>query len=72
MMMDNQTWKGRNQLVKLAIRIHSAIANSADCERLFSKMGDIHTKKRNRFSEQRVRDIAVVRMVLGNSTQAIG
>jgi hypothetical protein len=60
--MDTGTWKGTNQLVKLAVRIFSISGNSADCERLFSKMGDIHSKKRNRLREQRVRDMVVVKM----------
>ncbi|KAG8879540.1 hypothetical protein FRC20_000112 [Serendipita sp. 405] len=62
--IDTGIWKGSNQLVKLAIRIFSVVGNSADCERLFSAMGDIHSKKRNRLSEQRVRDIAVVKMAI--------
>jgi hypothetical protein len=63
-MKDDGTWEGANQIVKLAIHIHSVVANSAECERLFSKFGDIHTKKRNRFNEQTVRDMAVVKMAL--------
>lgn len=52
------------QLGRLAIHIHSVVANSTDCERLFSTMGDIHTKQRNRLDHQRVRDMAVVKLAL--------
>jgi hypothetical protein len=55
---------GRHQLPHLAIHILSIIANSAGCERLFSEMGHIHTKRRNRLSYQKVFDTAVVRMDL--------
>lgn len=60
--LDDKTDIGKNQLVKLAIRIHAAVANSADCERFFSQMGAIHTKRRSRLDPQVVRDLAVVKM----------
>jgi hypothetical protein len=62
--LNNGTLEGDNQLVQLAMRIHSVVANSADCERLFSQMGNIHTKGRNKLNYKRVRDMAVVKMYL--------
>ncbi|TFK78604.1 hypothetical protein K466DRAFT_507046, partial [Polyporus arcularius HHB13444] len=53
---------GRNGLAKLAIRILSITANSADVERLFSLFGLIHTKRRNRLYTTTVHNTAVVRM----------
>ncbi|ODO11928.1 hypothetical protein I350_00712 [Cryptococcus amylolentus CBS 6273] len=35
-------------LIRLALRFFAAVPNSAACERLFSLMENIHTKKRNR------------------------
>lgn len=61
---DDGTYVGKNQLVKLALRVHSAVANSADCERFFSRMGAIHTKSRNRLDPQVVRNLAVVKMAI--------
>ncbi|QRW17960.1 hAT family dimerization protein [Rhizoctonia solani] len=55
---------GRHQLAHLAIHVLSIVANSAGCERLFSEMGHIHTKRRNRLGYQKVFDTAVVRMDL--------
>jgi hAT family C-terminal dimerisation region len=56
--------RGRNQLVKLAICILTVVANSAGCERLFSKMGLIHSKVRNRLGTEKVRDMAVLKTEL--------
>ncbi|KAF8671798.1 hypothetical protein RHS04_08128 [Rhizoctonia solani] len=55
---------GRHQLAHLAIHVLSIVANSAGCERLFSEMGHIHTKRRNQLGYQKVFDTAVVRMDL--------
>lgn len=57
-------WKILNTdqpLVRLAIRIFSFIPNSASTERIFSSMGDIKTKKRNRLGVQKLRDVAMVK-----------
>ncbi|TFK78324.1 hypothetical protein K466DRAFT_507447, partial [Polyporus arcularius HHB13444] len=54
--------RGRNGIAKLAIRILSITANSADVERLFSLFGLIHTKRRNRLHTTTVHNTAVVRM----------
>ncbi|KAH7338638.1 hypothetical protein B0J17DRAFT_551480, partial [Rhizoctonia solani] len=53
---------GRHQLAHLAIHILSIVANLAGCERLFSEMSHIHTKRRSRLGYQKVFDTAVVRM----------
>ncbi|KAG8791459.1 hypothetical protein FRC12_009168 [Ceratobasidium sp. 428] len=63
---------GRHQLAHLAIHILSIVANSAGCERLFSEMGHIHTKRRNRLGYQKVFDTAVVRMNLKRKHAAEG
>ncbi|KAL6307080.1 ribonuclease H-like domain-containing protein [Sparassis latifolia] len=53
---------GRNGLVKLAIRILSIIANSADTERVFSDMGLEQTKLRNCLTVERLRKRVMVKM----------
>ncbi|QRV96857.1 hypothetical protein RhiJN_24875 [Ceratobasidium sp. AG-Ba] len=63
---------GRSQIVYLAIHILSIVANSAGCERLFSEMGYIHSKRRNRLSYQKVFDTAVVQMELKRQHAALG
>lgn len=55
--------------MQLAMRIHSVVANSASCERLFSRMGLIHTKQRNRLKLERVRDMASIGMHLKREEQ---
>jgi hypothetical protein len=59
-----RVWKildRQNPLVNLAILILSFVPNSASTERLFSSMGDIKTKKRNRLGVQKLRDCALVK-----------
>ncbi|CAE6515560.1 unnamed protein product [Rhizoctonia solani] len=63
---------GRNWLVKLAIRILSVVANSAGCERLFSTMGLIHTKTRNRLDLERVRKLVYLRGALQREQALLG
>ncbi|KDN35540.1 hypothetical protein RSAG8_11497, partial [Rhizoctonia solani AG-8 WAC10335] len=63
---------GRHQLTYLAIHVLSIVANSAGCERLFSEMGNIHTKRRNRLSFEKVFDTAVVKMNLKRQHAALG
>lgn len=48
-------------LSKLAIHLLSFVPNSAAPERMFSSMGDIKTKKRNRLGVQKLRDTAFVK-----------
>ncbi|KAF8755047.1 hypothetical protein RHS01_05511 [Rhizoctonia solani] len=55
---------GHHQLAHLAIHVLSIVANLAGCKQLFSKMGHIHTKRRNWLGYQKVFDTAVVRMDL--------
>ncbi|KAF8344389.1 ribonuclease H-like domain-containing protein, partial [Amanita rubescens] len=50
-----------NPLVKLAIYVFNFIPNSASCERLFSEMGNVKTKKRNRLSVKKTRDCAFLK-----------
>ncbi|KEP45146.1 DUF659 family protein [Rhizoctonia solani 123E] len=63
---------GRHQLACLAKLVLSIVANSAGCERLFSCMGNIHTKLRNRLNFERIHDIATVAMDIETQHQATG
>jgi hypothetical protein len=63
---------GRHQLACLAKLLLSVVANSAGAERLFSRMGNIHTKRRNRLHYEKVHDIATVAMDLDAQHQATG
>ncbi|KDN33141.1 hypothetical protein RSAG8_13769, partial [Rhizoctonia solani AG-8 WAC10335] len=63
---------GRHQLACLARLILSIVATSACCERLFSRMGNIHTKLRNRLSFERVHDMGTVAMDIEAQHQAAG
>lgn len=56
--------KGRLQLVRLAIHLLSVTPNIASSERLFSEMGIIHTKLRNRLGHEKVRDTSVLKAAL--------
>ncbi|KAG8741094.1 hypothetical protein FRC10_003306, partial [Ceratobasidium sp. 414] len=55
---------GRDQLACLAKLILSVVANSAGAERLFSRMGHIHSKRRNRLHHKKVHNIATVALDL--------
>lgn len=56
--------KGFNQFINLAIHIFHIVANSAGCERLFSLLGIIHTKLRNRLGHNKAHKIAALKMHL--------
>ncbi|KAI0352260.1 hypothetical protein OH77DRAFT_1409607 [Trametes cingulata] len=64
--------KGRNGVVKLAIRILSAIANSGGPERMFSDFGITHTKLRNRSSTELVHKTTTVRVSVRRENAATG
>ncbi|KDQ08587.1 hypothetical protein BOTBODRAFT_118313 [Botryobasidium botryosum FD-172 SS1] len=49
-------------LARVAILILSFICNSAGCERLFSVMGDIQTKKQNRLNPEKTCKTATVKL----------
>ena len=51
---------GRNSLVQFAIRVLSIAANSAGLERSWSKLGNIHTKLRNRLALEKARKTSVL------------
>ncbi|KZV99187.1 hypothetical protein EXIGLDRAFT_831738 [Exidia glandulosa HHB12029] len=53
---------GTTQLARLAALVLSIVANSAETERLWSRMGIIHTKLRNRLGAQKVHDTAMIKM----------
>lgn len=62
-----QVWQlldDSNSLVALAIRVLSFCPNSASAERLFSIMGNIKDKKRNRMLTQKLRDLAFLQLEL--------
>lgn len=63
---------GRNQLAYLAKLLLSVVANSAGAERLFSRMGHIHSKRRNRMHYDKVHDLATVAMDLEEQHRAAG
>jgi hypothetical protein len=50
-----------NPLVKLAIHVLSFVLNSASVEWLFSKLGDIKTKKFNRMGTKKLWDTAYIK-----------
>ncbi|KAI9895414.1 hypothetical protein PsorP6_019015 [Peronosclerospora sorghi] len=50
-----------NSIATLALVILSISINSATCERLFSKWGNIHTARRNRMNSQTTKKLGVVR-----------
>lgn len=58
---EGEVSSGRDGVVQLAIRLLSAIVNSAGCERVFSDFGITHTKRRNHLSPQTVHKSAVVK-----------
>lgn len=62
--LDTRVSYGRNILVNFAVRILSIVTNSASCERAFSEFGIIHTKRRNRLSEEKVHKTTLVKMDL--------
>lgn len=67
-------WKvlpSENPLVRLAILLLSFVPNSASTERLFTKMGDIKTKKRNRMLTKKLRDVAFVKSELRREQAAL-
>ena len=70
--IDSGVHEGRNLLVKIAIRILSIIANSAGCERLFSQMGIVHTKLRNRLRLEQVRKIVVLKTAIQDTHRTEG
>lgn len=53
-----------NPLAQLAKRVLSFCPSSASVERLFSSMGNIKTKKRNRMLPQKLRDLAFLQLEL--------
>ena len=59
-MMDNDH-RDFSELCFVARRLQIIGVNSASCERLFSDMGYIHSKRRNRLSFEKVLHIAQVR-----------
>ncbi|THH14032.1 hypothetical protein EUX98_g9654, partial [Antrodiella citrinella] len=62
--MDDHSDSGRNNFIKLAIRILSVVTNSASAERVFSQMGLTHTRLRNRFKPLKVHKMVMLKMDL--------
>lgn len=58
---DSREENGPNGLVRLAMRVLSIVPNSAATERIFSKMGAVHTKARNRQHAEKVRKIVILK-----------
>jgi hypothetical protein len=61
-----------DQLACLAKLLLLIVANSASAERLFSGMGNIHTKRRSRLHYKKVHDLATAAMDLDAQHQATG
>ncbi|RXW12099.1 hypothetical protein EST38_g13755, partial [Candolleomyces aberdarensis] len=70
--IDTDEFTGRNLVVKLAIHVQNIVANSAGCERLFSELGLVHTKKRCRLGLQKAEKSSRVRMDLKREHAAAG
>ncbi|THH15178.1 hypothetical protein EUX98_g9503 [Antrodiella citrinella] len=62
--MDDHSDSGRNNFIKLAIRILSVVTNSASAEHVFSQMGLTHTRLRNRFKPLKVHKMVMLKMDL--------
>jgi len=62
----------RSDLASLATRLFSVTTNSAGCERLFSTMGIIYNKLRNRLHSTKVAEIAKVKLYLRFQQSLIG
>ncbi|KAG9103726.1 hypothetical protein FRC06_008583 [Ceratobasidium sp. 370] len=62
----------RHQLSCLAKLVLSVVANSAGAERLFNRMGHIHSKRRNRMHHDKVHDLATLVMDLDAQHRAAG
>lgn len=60
------------ELIQLAYRILSIIANSASCERVFSRFGITHTKHRNCLDVQSTHDISFVKMDIDLRNHEVG
>ncbi|KAH9889016.1 ribonuclease H-like domain-containing protein [Cubamyces lactineus] len=58
---DTHDSSGANGLVKFALRLFSIVPNSAGVERLFSLMGIIQTKLRNRIGVEKSRKVVLVK-----------
>ncbi|QRV77917.1 hypothetical protein RhiJN_05932 [Ceratobasidium sp. AG-Ba] len=63
---------GRNQFAHLARLVVCIVANSANVERLFSRMNYTHGKRRNRMHPDKVHDLATVAMDLEAQHRAAG
>lgn len=59
--IDTNDVSGANALVKFALRVFAIVPNSAGVERLFSMLGIVHTKHRNRLGVQKSRKIVLVK-----------
>jgi hypothetical protein len=51
-------------LARLALIILSIVTNMATCERLFSKLAQIHTARRNRLKPDKVKKLSIVRQAV--------
>jgi hypothetical protein len=58
--LDTMFNSGRNSLVQFAIRVLSITANSAGLEQSWNKLGNIHTKLRNRLALEMARKTSVL------------
>ncbi|KAF8750324.1 hypothetical protein RHS01_09373 [Rhizoctonia solani] len=63
---------GVQQLAKLAAHVLSIVPNSAGCERLFSQMGIIHSKLRNRLHEESVQKLMRLKLSIRGQQERAG
>lgn len=59
--MDTNDSTGANALVKFALRLFAIVPNSAGVERLFSMLGIVVTKHRNRLGVEKARKVVLVK-----------
>jgi hypothetical protein len=60
----NLHWDDNNLLAKLAIRVFHTLANEVPSERVFSAMNILHSKPRNRLTEDRVDKLLFIQINL--------
>jgi hypothetical protein len=57
-------WDHNNHLAKLATRVFHTLANEVPSERVFSAMKTLHSKTRNRLTEERVDKLLFIQINL--------
>ncbi|KZT19628.1 hypothetical protein NEOLEDRAFT_1151838 [Neolentinus lepideus HHB14362 ss-1] len=71
-MFDSGSRQGWNTLVKLAIRVLTVVVNSAATERVFSELGLVITKVRNRLELDKAQKMSIVKSQIRRSHERAG